>query len=140
MYADIEKLDFSCKTNNKENPEFIFKKAKNNVFLHFWATWCGPCKRELPEIQKLYNEYSKDIDFICVSCDSSKLDIDTFIFNNKITIPIGYDLKSVLASQFNIRSIPASFLINKDNNDIEVLIGARDYDQLKSSLTNLLKK
>lgn len=135
MHVDINRINFSCKTNDVNKPNFIFKDSGDNVFLHFWATWCGPCKRELPELQKIYNEYNKDIDFIFISCDNSKLDIDTFLFNNKLTIPVGYDLKSQLSAQFNVRSIPMSFLINKKNSNIEVLIGARDYDQLKQEVS-----
>jgi len=131
---NIEDILFTCKTNDKNKKTFDLSQSKNNVYVHFWASWCPPCKRELPELQKIYNKYNNDIDFIFISCDTSKLDIDTYLFNSKINIPIGYDLNSSVASLYNVRSIPASFLINKNTSMAETLIGARSYDDIESEI------
>ena len=83
-YDNILK-NLKIQTNDKTNPEFKIENCKTHIFLHFWATWCGPCRNELPELQKIYDIYKEKVDFILISCDNSKLDIDTYVFNNKFT-------------------------------------------------------
>lgn len=140
-YDNILK-NLKIQTNDKTNPEFKIENCKTHIFLHFWATWCGPCRNELPELQKIYDIYKEKVDFILISCDDSKLDIDTYVFNNKFTFPVGYDLNNNLSNSFFIRSIPSSFFIKKDLDNtfkVENIIGSMDYDILDEKFKNFIK-
>ena len=134
--------DLIVETNKKSNPKFSIKECKSHFVIHFWATWCSPCKHELPYLQKIYNKYNDRIDFIFISCDESKLDIDTFIFNNKFSFPVGYDISGNISSSFNVRSIPSSFFIKKDSIknsfDVENVIGFSDPDTLEKKFEDFI--
>lgn len=124
--------NLTCQTNRKNT--FKIESCKPNIFLHFWATWCPPCRNELPDLQKIYDEYNSKVDFLFISCDNEKRTIDTFISNENLTIPIGYDLNNVISNSFNIRSIPSSFFIKKtDNFIVKNIVGSINYPTLKES-------
>lgn len=131
--------NLTCSTNKKEQSAFKVIECKPNMFIHFWATWCSPCRNEIPELQKIYNEYNQNIDFLFISCDNNRADIDTFVTNQKLTIPIGYDTNNKISSDFNIRSIPSSFFIKRTNNNdyiVKNIIGSMDYQTLKQNFKN----
>ena len=139
-YKDILN-NLNCQTNNKN----IFKinECKSNIFIHFWATWCPPCRNEMQELQKIYNEYKHNTDFLFISCDNNKTDIDTFITNKKLSMPIGYDLNNEIANLFNIKSIPSSFFIKKiSNNNFHTknIVGAMEYEILKKNFEDFIKQ
>ena len=131
-----------CQTNIKSSNLFESKKCKDNIFIHFWATWCGPCVMELPELQKIYNEYNQKIDFLFVSCDTSKLDIDAFLFNKGLSIPVGYDFDNTISRKFNVRSIPSSFYIKRLQNanyEVKNIVGSMNYSLLKDNFDKFYK-
>lgn len=139
-YNNILK-NLKVQTNNKLIPEFKIENNSEHIFIHFWATWCGPCRNELPELEKIYINYKGKVDFILISCDNSKLDIDTYIFNNKFTFPVGYDLNNKISNLFSIRSIPSSFFIKSiENNNykVENIVGSMDYDTLNKTFNNFV--
>lgn len=131
--------NLKCQTNNENT--FKISECGPNIFIHFWATWCPPCRSEIPELQKIYNEYKNNADFLFISCDNNKTDIDTFITNKQISMPIGYDLNSEIANLFNIRSIPSSFFIKRTPNktyNVKNIVGAMDYKTLKNNFEDFL--
>ena len=139
-YNNILK-NLKVQTNNKLIPEFKIENSSEHIFIHFWATWCGPCRNELPELEKIYINYKEKVDFILISCDNSKLDIDTYIFNNKFTFPVGYDLNNKISNLFSIRSIPSScFIKSIENNNykVENIVGSMDYDTLNKTFNNFI--
>ena len=139
-YNNILK-NLKVQTNNKLIPEFKIENSSEHIFIHFWATWCGPCRNELPELEKIYINYKGKVDFILISCDNSKLDIDTYIFNNKFTFPVGYDLNNKISNLFSIRSIPSSFFIKSiENNNykVENIVGSMDYDTLNKTFNSFV--
>lgn len=88
------------------------------VLVDFWATWCGPCVGELPNVKAAYDKYhAKGFEVLAVSLDGNKAELTEFIAAEKLPWPQIFDgkgWKNAVAKQFNIRSIPAAFLIDRE--------------------------
>ena len=100
------------------------------VFLNFWATWCPPCKKEMPSMERLYRRY-RDRGFVilAVSIDTGdKADVAAFVKAHGLTFPIGLDPTLEVANRYTVRALPSSFLVGKDSEMIAVALGPRDWD------------
>jgi len=113
------------------------------LLLDFWATWCAPCVKIMPELQKLHDTYSEN-DFLVVgvSIDEDKdaiKKIRKFIKKRKIAYPILFDAKNNPAwHQFNVKAIPAMFLINGEGQIIVQWTGKIDHDMVKAKIEEVL--
>ena len=100
------------------------------VFLNFWATWCPPCKEEMPSMERLYRRH-KDRGFVvvAVSIDTGKPEhVAAFVKQLGLTFPIGLDPKLEVANRFTVRALPSSFLIDREGNTVAVALGPRVWD------------
>jgi len=124
--------DFKLKDlNGKEVSLSDFEGKK--VFLNFWASWCPPCKAEMPEIEQLYQQ-TKDSDLVilAVNIGEDKETVQTFIDNNKYNFKVLLDTEQEAALNYNITSIPTSYFIDKDGNIKASFIGSMNLAQMKS--------
>ena len=94
------------------------------IVLNFWASWCGPCKMEMPEIQKFYDKYGQEIHFLLVSVDDSLDAAKTFISDSGYTFPVYFDTTSVGAYTYGASSIPLTFFIDAEGNLTAYYMGA----------------
>ena len=81
------------------------------VFVDFWATWCNPCRRELPEFQAFYDLYKKDprIVFVAASTDQEKQKVQPYVDEMKFTFPVAFAEDT--ATKFGVEGIPSLFII-----------------------------
>lgn len=99
------------------------------IFLNFWATWCGPCQQEIPDIEALYNDRgSNQGDLVVLGVANPKTDdhprnsdvtvdeVKTFINERGITYPVLMDTTGELFSAYGVMSFPTTFMIDKDGN------------------------
>lgn len=89
------------------------------VFLNFWAVWCNPCRREMPDIQKLYEdlgENSEDVVVLGVTMPDSNTDPNTFMKDNGYTYPSVVDVSGDVMAQYGISAFPTTFMIDRDGN------------------------
>tara|TARA_B100000029_G_scaffold279004_1_gene273295 strand:- start:1894 stop:2466 length:573 start_codon:yes stop_codon:yes gene_type:complete len=115
---------------------YVLSKMKNNVvLLNFWATWCGPCRLEIPDFNELYNKYNKKgLEILGISISDSKEQLQNFLNAYKIDYPILYgtqsELQKVSLDYGGIYSIPISILIGPNNEIVRVYPGAilKQYD------------
>ena len=88
------------------------------VLIDFWATWCGPCVHELPNVLKVYaKDHAKGFDIIGVSLDSDKDKLTSFIKEKNMTWPMYFDGKgweNKLSTKYGVVSIPATYLLGRD--------------------------
>ena len=94
------------------------------IVLNFWASWCGPCKMEMPEIQKFYDKYGQEIHFLLVSVDDSLDAAKSFISDSGYTFPVYFDTTSVGAYTYGASSIPLTFFIDAEGNLAAYYMGA----------------
>jgi len=100
--------------------------------LNFWATWCPPCRSEMPSIERLYKAMDKKKFIIAaINVGETQTAVAEFIRKNNYTFPIYLDQKSTIASIFAARGIPTTYVINKEGKIIAVRPGAMEYDQPK---------
>jgi thiol-disulfide isomerase/thioredoxin len=128
---DPESFDFNFTVRNSAGEQIKFEKYKGKVvFLNLWATWCGPCRAEMPTIQSLYEKMdTTKVVFVMLSIDYDKDEpkVGTYILKYKYTFPV-YRPSGDLTSQLDIPSIPTTFIINKDGKIVRKEVGAMDYD------------
>lgn len=109
------------------------------VLVDFWATWCGPCIRAMPEIKKLYEDFqSRGFEIIGISLDNERDALDAYLEKEGITWPQYFDGKgweNEWAVEYGIQSIPSTFLIGTDGKVVAVDAGA---DELRSMIESLL--
>ncbi len=99
------------------------------IFLNFWATWCPPCREEMPAMERLYQRYrDKGFVVLAMSVDSELVVVAPFVKQNKLTFPIGHDPKMALAERYGVRALPSSFLIDRRGNMSALAIGPRAWD------------
>ena len=110
------------------------------VFLNFWATWCPPCRGEMPHIEDLYKEYNKNQDEVVIlgvaspnlGNEGSEEDIKAFLNQNKYNFPVVMDKDGALAYQYGISAFPTTFIIDKDGYVTQYVPGAMDKETMKS--------
>lgn len=122
--------DFKVKDLNGNRLDFTQFKNKV-IFLNLWATWCGPCRAEMPTIQKLYSRIgdNPDIEFVMLSIDRDK-DLPKVIryLNDKEYTFNGYMPSGYLTDQLNVPSIPTTFVISKEGKIISKEVGTTNFN------------
>jgi thiol-disulfide isomerase/thioredoxin len=132
-------IDFKLKDLSGKELSLSDLKGKK-VFLNFWATWCPPCKAEMPEIEKFYQE-TKDSDLVIVAIEIGEpLDtVKSFIDSNKYNFKVLLDSDQSVSSKYGITSIPTSYFIDVDGNIISKRLGAMNIDEMKAYIKTLDK-
>ena len=95
------------------------------VLLNFWATWCGPCRAEMPFLQQVHEEWAaEELVILAVDIGESQSEVQEFMQNAKFTLFTLLDTHNDVALQYNIRAIPTTFFIDKDGIIQDLKIGA----------------
>jgi peroxiredoxin len=130
----VKATDFKLKDlNGKEVSLSDFKGKK--VLLNFWATWCPPCKAEMPDIEKIYQETkNSNLVILAVNLGEDKQTVKSFMDKNKYNFNILLDSEQAAAIKYNIVSIPTSFFIDENGTIISKKIGPMNIDEMKSYL------
>jgi thiol-disulfide isomerase/thioredoxin len=113
-----------------EKPVSFAKFKGKTIFLNIWATWCGPCVREMPSIARLANNpklWGKNIEFVCVSVDDSTQEVRAFLEGTDWAM--NFLRADNLPSVFATDGIPATFLIAGDGRIAAREVGATDWNQ-----------
>ncbi len=117
--------DFTLKTPTGETYT-VSELRGQAVLVNLWATWCPPCRAEMPFIEKMYQEY-KEQGFIVLAVDMTYQDdpfaVVPFIQEYGLTFPILLEKTGDVAATYQLRSLPSSYFINRDGIINEVVIG-----------------
>ena len=116
------------------------------IILNFWASWCGPCKIEMPDFHEKYLEAGNDIHFLMINMtDGSRETVDSaskFIADQEYTFPVFYDTESdaSAAATYRAYSLPTTFFIDAEGYVIAQAIGAINADTLQKGIDMILPK
>ena len=115
------------------------------IFLNFWATWCKPCKEEMPSMQVLWDNLKKeDFAMLAISMDrvTTTKEIPPFVENLKLTFPILTDSWGQTDKRYKLMGVPETYIIDQDGVLREKVIGPRDWTRSESieTIVQLLQK
>ena len=142
--TEIARLDasgYNWVVSDLEGNTHSFTEFKGKVvFLNFWATWCPPCRAELPSIQELYEQYGDRVAFLLVSSESNEA-VSSFVAKKGYDFPV-YTVAGGVPGLLYSQSIPATYIINKNGGLVLVKRGAVawDGDKTTSLIDNLLQE
>jgi cytochrome c biogenesis protein CcmG/thiol:disulfide interchange protein DsbE len=117
----------------KENKDFLGKP----LIINFWASWCGPCKLEMPLLQTTAQKYKSDINLIAVNFEESKETATQFIYQNNIEVPVLLDQSGKTADSFGVHAFPVTFFIDKDGILQSIHIGQLDEKLMRTYLKTI---
>jgi thiol-disulfide isomerase/thioredoxin len=117
--------------------------GKGPVLLDFWATWCKPCMKNLPKVEKIYQEYAeKGLTVLAINEDGTRSlsKVEPLVNSLGLTFPVLIDEDRNVMRLYNVNGLPTSILIDKDKNVVLTLRGYRPGDEadLKAKLNELL--
>ncbi|BBA50437.1 cytochrome C biogenesis protein [Fusobacterium varium] len=114
------------------------------VFLNFWATWCPPCREEMPHIEEIYKEYGYNKNDVVIlgaaspattenpsPQDESEEKIKAFLIKNNYTFPVVFDVKGEIFRNYYINAFPTTFMIDKDGNIMGYVAGGLSKENMK---------
>jgi thiol-disulfide isomerase/thioredoxin len=94
------------------------------VLINFWATWCGPCTGEMPDIQKLSDEFKDELVVIAVNCSEKKDKVETFIADNGYDFAVGLDENGAVQKKYPTNGIPYTVIVDPAGIITEIHLGA----------------
>lgn len=134
------KLNQVNDANDTESIQLSDLEGKG-VMINFWATYCEPCKVEMPYMEELYPEYKdKGVEIVAVSLDATQLVIDKFLDEYDLTFPVVHDTNDQVLDQYGVEPLPSTFFINPDGEVEEIVEGALTLDKLEGHLKKIEPK
>lgn len=95
------------------------------VLLNFWATWCSPCRVEMPYIQEVYDEWSeRGLVVLAINIGEGPGEVEEFMRGHSLTFPVLLDMAGNVARQYNIRGIPTTYFIDSSGVIQDIKVGA----------------
>lgn len=124
------------------NPHKLSDFRGKPVLLNFWASWCGPCRSEMPEFQNFYEKYGQDVHFVIVNLtDGAQETVETasaYIAEGGYTFPVYYDSDIEAAYTYGVSAVPVSYFIDAEGNFVTWAQGALSADMLQQGMDILL--
>ena len=144
--APIPALDFTL-TDQFGNTHTLEEYKGKTILLNFWATWCGPCRSEMPDLQSIYEDYGKnekDLVVLGVAApnlgqEGSEADITAFLEENGYTYPTLMNTDASLFYSYGISSFPTTFMIDKDGNVYGYIIGAQSREVFEDIIAQTME-
>lgn len=139
----IPALDFTLYDQYGKEHKLSDYRGKK-IFLNFWATWCPPCRAEMPHIEDLYKEYgenTKDVIILGVASpnvgkEGDQQYIEDFLKENNLTFPVVFDDGGILSYEYGLSSLPSTLIIDEDGYITKYVPGAMDKSTMKSLIEN----
>lgn len=140
-------IDFTL-TDQYGNTHTLSDYKGKTVFLNFWATWCPPCRAEMPDIQKLYETYDTEGDDALIvlgvaapgmGSERSEEGIKEFLDENGYTYPVVMDTTGDIFMSYGVFSYPTTFMIDKDGNVFGYASGQLNEDMMKSIIKQTME-
>jgi cytochrome c biogenesis protein CcmG/thiol:disulfide interchange protein DsbE len=137
---DSKAPDFSLKSFDGKTVKLSDYKGKV-IIIDFWATWCPPCRKGIPDLVSIQNEYKNDVVIIGISLDGEKTlkDVPGFVKSYGINYPIVYGDEKVVAAYGGIEGIPTAFVVDKKGNVVDKHVGLVPKDTYVNKIKELLK-
>ena len=151
----LQSAKYEPLTVGKEAPDFVLPNLNEKsvrlsdyrgkvVFLNFWATWCKPCREEMPSMEVLYKNFDRDgLVVLAVSIDrvTTKKDIPPFVSSMNLTFPVLVDSWGQTDKRYKLMGVPETYIIDQQGILREKIIGPRDWTVLDNlhTITGLLK-
>lgn len=108
------------------------------IVLNFWASWCGPCKSEMPDFNEFHGKLGEEITFLMVNMtDGSRETVDTakdYVAEQGFTFPVLFDTAGNAAATFGVYSLPTTYFIDVQGNAVAYAMGAIDADTLQKGI------
>ncbi len=115
---------------NDALPE-LYNYQNRFILLNFWATWCVPCLREMPDMERLHQELGKEgLVVLAVGMGEDKQRVKRFLKKHDFTFPILADPDMEISQLYGVQNLPVTFLIDQDKTVIGRAVGPRKWDSL----------
>ena len=103
------------------------------VLLNFWATWCPPCREEMPALERLYRQHKdRGLVLVAISIDADPKIVPPYVKGSKLTFPIALDPKAEIANKYGVRALPSSFVVDRQGTMAGLALGPRVWDNAAS--------
>jgi len=109
------------------------------VILNFWATWCPPCVREMPDLQRFYDQNKDNIELVGVNLQEDKKTIEKFIKKINVTFPIVLDKDGEIERNYNLLLKPSTYFIDENGIIVDKKIGELSREDLEERTKKFLK-
>ena len=123
------------------NPVYLSDFAGKPIVLNFWASWCGPCQREMPHFEQAYQDLGEDIHFVMVNMTAGRETLKSaqdFLAQTGYTFPVLFDLEMDAAYTYGVYSLPMTVFIDAAGNVQDLAFGAIDEATLLSKIDTIL--
>lgn len=123
--------DFTLPSKDGGNMR-LQEQLGNVVLVNFWASWCGPCREELPHLEQIQQKYA-DLGFtiLAVSVDRERAKADSLLQDIAVTFPVLYDTDAQVSQLFDVQAMPTTVLIDRDGNQRLLHKGYKSGDEVK---------
>lgn len=133
--------DFQVEIDGQSHSMVVLSR-KGPVYVDFWASWCGPCRRAFPFMNQLLKEFGpQGLTVVAINLDTDRTDAATFLEQFPADFPIVYDPEFALADAYGVGGMPSSYLV-LDGTIIQTHVGFRpkDADTTRATLENLINR
>jgi len=134
--------DFTLKTNQGNNLRLAEQRG-NVVLLNFWASWCGPCRQEMPKLDALYQRYqSAGFTVLGINVETDSAAADNLLKKIPVSFPILYDTDTRVSQSYQVDAMPTSVLIDRNGEMRQLHRGYKPgYEELyRQQIKELLKE
>lgn len=122
--------DFTLKTPGGGSFRLSDHRGKI-VLINFWATWCPPCREEMPSMDRLYRKHREQgFVMVAVSVDADPGVVPPFVREHKLGFAVALDPKMEAANVYGVRALPSSFIVDKKGMMAALALGPRTWDSL----------
>ena len=149
IYSSVTKEKVEVIRANMDAPDFELTDLEGNVHrlsdylgqgvvLNFWGTWCEPCEREFPAIERQYKTFeSQGVHVLAVNIAQSNLEVKNYVKNMGMTFPVAIDKTKSVMNAYNVTNLPATILINMDGKVEKIITGEMSEAQIVAHMESI---